>query len=292
MPYLKWVGKFALAYLLFMVVFAFGTSIVKDHIPQNAQSQPGLMPALAGFMFASLLCTLTIMFLVLNSRRNNIKFALYLSFSYYCAVTFLMQLETWYFLSSLTVSPQLLVRLFLMGVPLAFVFIPFANYLFGRRESSGNVVFFPGMQLKEASWKFCVAALSYVTLYFLAGYFIAWQNPELRAFYGHPGDALPFLEHMSNVLFNDTALIPFQILRSAIWVLCALPIIANARSQWWVTALLVGLLFSVPQNIWHILENPLMPLASVRLSHLIETASSNFIFGVVVVRLFYPGNKK
>jgi hypothetical protein len=292
MPYLKWAGKFALAYLLFMTVFAFGASIVKDHIPQNVQSQPGLVPAFIGFMLASLLCTLTVILLVLNSRCNNAKFALYLSLSYYCAVTFLMQLETWYFLSSVTISPQLLVRLFLMGAPTAFVFIPFANFLFGRSESNGEVVFFPKMQLKETIWKFGVAALSYVTLYFLAGYFIAWQNPELRAFYGHPGDALPFLEHMSSVLFKDTALVPFQILRSAIWILCALPIIANARSQWWITAFLVGLLFSVPQNIWHILENPLMPLASVRLSHFVETASSNFVFGVIVVWLFYPGRKK
>ncbi len=43
--------------------------------------------------------------------------------------------------------------------------------------------------------------------------------------------------------------------------------------------MLVGLLFSVPQNIGHILPNPLIPIASVRLSHMIETASSTFVFG-------------
>jgi hypothetical protein len=47
------------------------------------------------------------------------------------------------------------------------------------------------------------------------------------------------------------------------------------------------LLFSVPQNVVHILANPLMPIASVRLSHMIETASSTFLFGLIVVWLLH-----
>jgi hypothetical protein len=70
-------------------------------------------------------------------------------------------------------------------------------------------------------------------------------------------------------------------------VLCALPIIRGSRLNPWSTGLMVGLMLSVPQNIGHILANPLIPLASVRLSHLIETASSTFIFGLGVVWLFH-----
>jgi hypothetical protein len=292
MRYAKWLGKFGLAYLGFMVIFALSSVIVESYIPLDIKSQPGLMSASAGFAFASLLSTLIAVFLILNSRYRSYKFALMLGFSYYGSVTFVMQLETWYFLSSLTVSHQLLIRLFLMGLPIAFLFIPFANYLFGRNETNEGLHFFPKMPIQEFVWKFFIAALSYITLYFLAGYFIAWQNPELRAFYGQPGEALPFLEHMSNVLTQDPTLVPFQILRSAIWVLCALPIIANSKNRFWVTTILVSLLFSVPQNIWHVIENPLMPLASVRLSHLIETAPSNFIFGVIVVSLFHQRHEK
>jgi hypothetical protein len=292
MRYAKWLGKFGLAYLGFMVIFALSSVIVKSHIPLDIKSQPGLMSASAGFAFASLLSTLIAVFLILNSRYRSYKFALMLGFSYYGSVTFVMQLETWYFLSSLTVSHQLLIRLFLMGLPIAFLFIPFVSYLFGRHEPNEGTYFFPKMPVQKFVWKFFVAALSYITLYFLAGYFIAWQNPELRAFYGQSGEALPFLEHMSNILTQDPTLVPFQILRNAIWVLCALPIIANSKNRSWLTAILVGLLFSVPQNIWHLIENPLMPLASVRLSHLIETAPSNFIFGVIVVSLFHQRYEK
>ena len=53
-------------------------------------------------------------------------------------------------------------------------------------------------------------------------------------------------------------------------------------------ALIVGLVLSVPQNIGHILPNSLIPLNSVRMSHLIETASSTFVFGLIVTWLLYP----
>jgi len=54
------------------------------------------------------------------------------------------------------------------------------------------------------------------------------------------------------------------------------------------SALVVGLMFSVPQNVGHILPNSLLPLNSVRLSHLVETVSSTFIFGLIVSWLLYP----
>jgi hypothetical protein len=46
----------------------------------------------------------------------------------------------------------------------------------------------------------------------------------------------------------------------------------------------VGLLFALPMNMVHVLPSPLMA-PSVRLSHFIETATSNFIFGLVVTGL-------
>jgi len=45
---------------------------------------------------------------------------------------------------------------------------------------------------------------------------------------------------------------------------------------------------ALPQNIGHILPRPLIAVNSVRISHLIETASSTFIFGLIVTWLLYP----
>jgi len=82
-------------------------------------------------------------------------------------------------------------------------------------------------------------------------------------------------------------LFPFQILRAMLWALCVPPVIRTSRVNPWWTALLVRLLFSAPQNFGHILANPLIPVASVRLSHLIEPASSIYLFGVIVVWLLH-----
>jgi hypothetical protein len=176
-----------------------------------------------------------------------------------------------------------------MGVPTAFLFIPLAVWILGKGRAVEDTSPNPALVMPAGQWlwKLAVLAVLYLVLYWGAGYFIAWQNPELRAFYGQPGEVAPFLANIGQTLREDTWLFPFQVLRSQLWVLCALPIIRGSRVNPWWTALLVGLLFSVPQNLGHILANPLIPIASVRLSHLIETASSTFIYGALIVWLLH-----
>jgi hypothetical protein len=285
----KWTFRFILLFILFIVFSVIGSMVVAGVMPDNATSEPGLVPATTGLLIIALADLLVITALILTSHWSGWKSAFSLGLAYYGAVTILMQIETWYFLSSLTVGPQLLPRLFLMGIPTALLFIPLAVWILGRgratAETSPNLALV--MPVKQWIWKLAAIAVAYLILYWGAGYFIAWQNPELRAFYGQPGNALPFFTHTANTLRNDPMLFPFQILRALLWVLCALPVIRGSKVNPLWTALLVGLLFSVPQNLVHIIENPLMPIASVRLSHLIETASSTFIFGIIVVWLLH-----
>jgi hypothetical protein len=68
-----------------------------------------------------------------------------------------------------------------------------------------------------------------------------------------------------------------------------MPIIIGSKVKPWITALLVGLLLAIP-HLGHILPNPLMPVASVRLSHMIETFNSTFLFGLIIVWLLHRGH--
>lgn len=285
----KWILRFIVLYVLFIVSFLIGSMAVAGVMPANAVSEPGLMPETTGLLVVALADMIVIAALILTSRWGGWKLAVSLALAYYGAVTFLMQIETWYFLSSLTVGPRLLSRLFLMGIPTAFLFIPLALWVLGKGRptavTSPNSALV--MPVQQWIWKLAAIAVAYLILYWGAGYFIAWQNPALRAFYGQPGEALPFFTHTANTLRHDPMLFPFQVLRALLWVSCALPVIRGSRVNPWWTALLVGLLFSVPQNLGHILANPLLPVASVRLSHMIETASSTFVFGTLVVWLFH-----
>lgn len=285
----QWMLRFILLYILFIVFFTLGSFAVADVMPASATSEPGLVSPAGGLLIISLVNLLVIAALILSSRWGGWKLALSLALAYYGAVTFVMQIETWYFLSAITVGPQLLPRLFLMGLPPAFLFIPLAVWILGKGRAAADASPNPAlvMPVQQWVWKLAAIAVVYLVLYWGAGYFIAWQNPELRAFYGQPGEALPFFAHTAKTLRQDPLLFPFQMLRALLWVLCALPVMRGSRLNSWWTALLVGLLFSLPQNVGHILANPLIPIASVRLSHLIETASSTFIFGTVVVWLLH-----
>lgn len=132
--------------------------------------------------------------------------------------------------------------------------------------------------------------IAYLLLYYSAGYFIAWQNPQLAAFYGGSDPGSFFLQ-MQNILQNDPWLTPFQVLRSLLWLLFAFPVIRSSSGKTWQVAILVGLFIAVPMNIGHIMSNPLIPINSVRISHMIETASSNFVFGLILTWLFHQPDK-
>jgi hypothetical protein len=72
-----------------------------------------------------------------------------------------------------------------------------------------------------------------------------------------------------------------------LWTLCSLPVIRGSKINIWWTSVLLGLFFTIPQNLGLILENPLMPIASVRLSHMIEGTTSNFVFAVIIAWLLH-----
>lgn len=289
---LIWFVRFVTLLILFYVCLILGSLAIEGMLPE-IESEPGMVPSNIGMLIFGITNTLLVIVLVLSSRWDGWKLALGLAFAYYGVVTFLSQIETWYFLSNITVGPKLLPRLFIMGLPTAFLFVPLAIWILGKgvtknKTGQNSVLVIP---VRQWVWKLIIIAASYLALYWCAGYFIAWQNPELRAFYGSPGEVLPFWTHTVNTLKTDPALFPFQILRAILWTLCALIVIRGSKVNVWLTAVLVGLFFSLPQNVAHIMENPLMPIASMRMSHLIETASSTFIFGMIITWLLHREHK-
>jgi hypothetical protein len=279
--------RFGLLLSVFFICFAVGGSFVQPALPTTA-AEPGPLPLMVALAVVSASVVVVVALMILSSRWHGLKLMVVMALTYYAVVTVIMQIETWYFLSGLTVGPGLMPLLFLQGLPVALVFVPLAVLILGRARGPATDADWSATApttWQAWAWKLPVLAAAYLVLYFGAGYFIAWQNPEVRAFYGQPGQALPFVDHMVRVLAEDPWLIPFQLLRGLIWTACALPILRGTRWPQWATALVVGLMFSVPQNIGHILPNSLLPINSVRLSHLVETASSTFLFGLVVTWL-------
>jgi hypothetical protein len=281
-------ARFALLSILFFAIFASSSGLVTPYLP-TTPAEPGPVDQVTGVVIVATACVLVIILMIESSRWYGWKLIAAMSLAYYGAVTFVTQLEAWYFLYGKTIGPDLMPRLFWQGLPVAFLFIPLAVFLLWRvRKPQGDTPQLAPMPLKEWIWKLAVIIVAYWVLYHLAGYFIAWQNPDVRAFYNQTGPVLPFFKQMLNLLVVDPWLNPYQALRAMIWTACALLIIRGSRWNVWQTALVVALMFSVPQNIGHILPNSMIPLNSVRISHLLETASSTFVFGLIVTWLLYP----
>ena len=286
--FLIWTVRIASLLVLFYVLFISGTMAISGMLP-DVSSEPGLIAGNLGFLFFGIINTLLIIGLILSSRWHGWKLALSLGLAYYGAVTFLTQIEAWYFMSNITFDPKLLPHLFIMGLPIAFIYIPLAVLILGKGKTTHNLkpTSVLNMPTKQLILKLIVIAILYILLYWFAGYYIAWQNADLRTFYGSPGDILPFWEHTAKTFNTDPGLFPFQAIRAMLWTLCAIPIIRGSKLNVWCTAILLGLFFTVPQISGLILENPLMPKASVRLSHMIEGLASNFIFGMIIVWLLH-----
>jgi hypothetical protein len=287
------IAQFGLLTILFAVIFIQTSQICAPYMPDMSLAQPGPIPSPLDFLVVSAGHAAVVMILILSSRWVSWKLSLAIFLAYFGVTTVMAQIETAYFLTGLTLPPGLLPRLVEMGLLNAVIFIPLAVVILwrvrkGQIDSSPNKRLV--MPLRQWVWKMAAIMPIYLLLYYSAGYFIAWQNPELVAFYGgtDPGS---FFAQMLSIFQNDPWLTPFQMMRSLLWVLFVLPVVRMTRGGAWWTAVVVGLLLAVPMNIGHILPNPLFPQASIRLSHLIETGSSNFVFGSTITWLFHRSHR-
>jgi hypothetical protein len=226
---LGWILRFIVLVSLYFILFAAGGGIVAPYLPVTP-AEPGPVPQMTGLLMVCGTTVLIVMWMIHSSRWHGWKLILAMSVAFYLVVTFVMQLEAWYFLLGITIGPELMSRLFIQGIPTAFIFIPLAVLLMGRVRAidadSGEIA---PMPLNEWLWKLGIIYITYLLVYYLAGYFIAWQNPEVRAFYGSPGEALPFFQQMAHIFSSDPWLTPYQLLRTLIRVAGAYPVIRGSR---------------------------------------------------------------
>ena len=184
------------------------------------------------------------------------------------------QIESAYFITRL--PPGMLPRLFLAGLIMAAIFAPLVVLILGKAKRSTNEI----SPLKITPVKLWLIVVVYVFLYFTFGYFIAWKNPAVRAYYGG-SDPAGFISHITSLVRSEPMLFALQAVRALMWTAIAVPVIKMMKSEWWERGLAVALLFAVMTSQL-LLPNPLMP-TEVRMAHLVETATSNFLFGWLVV---------
>jgi len=273
------------AYLVCFVI-AFGLLLPRVPADPTASDSP-LTPDQAILLVAGL-TTSVIGWLILRSRWSGWPLVGRMIVVFYGVQTFMPQVESLIFqffpgfASHLPIG--MVPRLMAAGLVLACLWIPIAVRVLGRwRAAEASSSPAPWV---EGRWRLLVAAVAYVALYFTFGYYVAWRNPAITAYY-QGTDPGTFWLGLRNML-RETPWLPLvQALRGLLWTGLGLTVMRAMRGSVVEKALAVGALFAVVMSAGLLLPNPYMP-HEVRMIHLVETASSDFLFGCLLVWLFRP----
>ena len=194
--------------------------------------------------------------------------------------TFMTQIETWYFREAMpAITDKELLNLFLRPLITALTFIPIAIWILGKwKQSTENST--PqtksNLQWKEVAW----LSAAYMIIYFVFGYFVAWQFEAVRVFYSGSAENAGFFGQIQQTLQTKSFIFLFQFFRGFLWIMIGFPIVMHLKGSTREKIIACALLYALPA-IQLIVDNPFMP-QQVRMAHLLEVATSNGLFGLLI----------
>jgi hypothetical protein len=174
----------------------------------STTTPPDQLPwVFAGMLLAAAVNTLVIALLVGRSTWRGWRLYGAVAFAWYGTMTFLAQIEAYWFGPSLGLARDIPIALALKAIPLVLVVTLAAVLAWGHARPLATPPDTRGrlpVGLAAWLWKLAVIAVAYLVLYFGFGFVVAWQNPALRAMYGNGADP---------VVFNSAYLLPLQVAR-------------------------------------------------------------------------------
>jgi hypothetical protein len=230
------------------------------------------------FLIFSVSAGVVIAYLILRSSWHGWRLAGAIFVGVYGISTVATQVETLFFLSNK--MPDGMIRaIFLQGAITAALFAPLAVLLLGKwRASSPTLTTTSPRRLHTSSVAtgLAVIVVAFVFLYMFFGYYVAWQSPAVRQYYGGP-EQPSFFAALKAGLMDSPWLYPLQVFRALLYAACMYPLIRMLRVARWETALAMALFLSVWTTIL-LLPNPFMP-PDVAYAHFRETLGFSIVFG-------------
>ena len=279
--------RLALAFIAMLVAYILGTMVIGETnvtmTPEEA-SQAGV-----ALVFVSLINALVLSFLILRSRWHGLKLIGAVILVHFGVETFMTQIETLYFNSAVQMGTGEFVGIVAAGALRALIFAPLAVFILGKMkkpvqpEEKTAVAVVP-----EWGKRFAAMAVFYVFVYFMFGYFVAWQWEETRLYYSGTTAIKPFFTHFWDLFVKeDSLIIPFQLLRGALWTSLATTIVRMIKAKRWEASLAAALTFAVLLSLpLGLFPNPYMP-NMVRRAHFFEISSSMLVFGGIAGWVMY-----
>lgn len=269
--------------LLFAVCFMIGGTLSGvAKIAQEAAPVQGTPAQLLLPFAAFCLCVgIVVSYLILRSSWHGFALVMAVFFAMYGISTVAAQADSVFFLSA-KLPHGMLRALFLQGAIADAFLAALAVLILGKwRTSSPPATNVAPARLPASSltWRIALLGVAFVFLYMFFGYYIAWQNPALRQFYG--GSNFPsFYDSLKGNWEQRPFLYLLQVFRALLFVACVFPLIRMLRVSRWERAAAVALFLSAWTTIL-LLPNPLMPLSVAR-SHFWETLAFSLTFGTLL----------
>ena len=214
---------------------------------------------------------------IINNRQAKWQRAILIFGSIFLFQFAFTQIESLYFIDQEIMPSAIILNTVAAGFVTSFLFTAFLSWRYPIKLMTANlnppIVF-------ELLLVTILGVIIYPMLYFTAGYFIAWQSEVVRIYYSGTADLYSFAQVIKSNF--QSGVYTLQALRGLLWAGFGVILLRSLRPTGWITGgTILGLLFASLMTAQLLIPNPYMP-TDIRLTHLIETASSNFVWGIVI----------
>jgi hypothetical protein len=253
------------------------TSLPVPGIPSKPSTQ---IPEnfLGPFLIFSVCVGFVLSYLILRSSWHGWPLVVAISVGMYGVSTVGPQIESAFFLSS-KLPPGMIRALFLQGAIATALFAPLAVLLLGKWRAVSQLHPAPAfMATAFLAWRGVILVVAFVFLYMFFGYYVAWQNPALRQYYGGSEQSGFYAALKANWIYHRS-IYALQVFRALLYIGCLYPLVRMLRTSRWEGTLATALFLSV-WTIPLLLPNAVMP-PSVARTHFWETLGFSMVFGAL-----------
>jgi hypothetical protein len=286
---LQWLG----AVIAFVVSLTVGNMVLPlSKTIVDATPPTGIFTTPVALLLSGVVSATILIWAAKRSSFSGLAMWLQLFVLSFGVQTFMMQIETAYFITGVSSNgashpafPLLqgnfqVYLLFLHGFVTSLIFTLLVVLLVGgfsrRPRPQTNFTVTADHAVKVGAW----LAVVYIVLYMVFGYYVAWQSPDVRLFYSGSTELPSVWNQWAATLMAKPELPVFQYFRGVLWVLCLIPLFRGFSGKRIELVALSALALALLTTAELTFPNPLMPVA-VSLAHFREVSISMAIFGAL-----------
>jgi len=281
----KTIFKLLLAAILFSILFIVSTALLPFSQGFRELGSSGNPTVLLFILISGAWTCFTIFFIIKHTDYSGKILFLNLLFVLFFVQYFMTQIETLFFGHAFFALSKLDIILLMLAGLLPLLGVTALLVKFFQNNGNNTVYKREKINIKDIIIKLGIIGITYLCVYMLFGYFVAWQFEELRLFYTGSNEKLSFLNQLAKNIKTNPIIFPFQILRGILFGIAIIPI-KNMLSKNKITFIISVCLIYLCSAVVLIIPNVLFP-DMVRIAHLIEMSSSMLLFGIIVGNILW-----